>query len=176
MAALIAGCCGGIVKVGKPYADQWPASVASPPTVAGLVQVKDAKRSTRAKTLLNKINSWFDQDAFTVLYADSADRRRLTTAIGVTRFIASPGSSIDDAFTAIGPSLAISDQHPVDAGATGAQARCGSGRVDGQRVIACGWADHGSLVVALFTNRSEAESAAMTRTMRKTLIKRRSAS
>jgi len=174
MLALFAACCGVVVKDGKPYVDQWPASVAKTMAVDGLAQVTDAKRSTRAKNILRKLSTWHDEGSFTAIYTDSTDRRRLATVAGITRFISSPGGTIDTAFTTIGPDLGMTTSHRIPIGAAQAVGRCGTGRVDGQRVVVCGWADHGSLAVAMYTNRSETEGAAMIRTLRQTLIVRRS--
>jgi hypothetical protein len=169
----VVACCAGVWRSVGPYVQQWPASIATDRAVAGLVTTEDKARSTRAKSMLHKIDAWYDQDSFTALYADAADRRRLVTVFGVTRFIWSPGPDLDQAFDAVSGGIKLTGPHQVDVGPPGGEARCGAGQTEGRALVACGWADHGSLGIVLFTNRSEADSAALMQTIRTKLIIRR---
>ncbi|WP_432979161.1 hypothetical protein [Dactylosporangium sp. CA-233914] len=51
------------------------------------------------------------------------------------------------------------DVHDVDAGPLGGTMRCGTTKVDDSDLSVCGWADNGSLGVALFSGRNVADSA-----------------
>ncbi|GAA2352145.1 hypothetical protein [Dactylosporangium salmoneum] len=53
----------------------------------------------------------------------------------------------------------VRDLHDVDAGPLGGTVRCGATKVDDADLSVCGWADNGSLGVALFSSRSVTDSA-----------------
>ncbi|WP_433051388.1 hypothetical protein [Dactylosporangium sp. CS-033363] len=53
----------------------------------------------------------------------------------------------------------VRDTKDVDAGSLGGTMRCGTTKVDDSDLTVCGWADNGSLGVALFSNRGVPESA-----------------
>ncbi|MEU7872713.1 hypothetical protein [Dactylosporangium sp. NPDC049140] len=53
----------------------------------------------------------------------------------------------------------VRDAKDVDTGALGGTMRCGTTKVDDSDLTVCGWADNGSLGVALFSNRGVPESA-----------------
>ncbi|MBN1174155.1 MAG: hypothetical protein JXA67_18430 [Micromonosporaceae bacterium] len=169
---LSCGCCGFVVRQAKPYVEQWPASVTAGAEVTNLARTTDAKRTKRAKTMLKKIESWFDQDSFTIVFVDSDDRSRLVTAFGVTRFVKSPSEEVDNTLAALSADLAITGIHAVRAGQPGGEASCGSGKVEGQQLVVCGWADHGSLGIVMFTNRSESGCVAVMETLRRAIIRR----
>ena len=63
-----------------------------------------------------------------------------------------------------------------DPGPLGGTLRCGSTATDdpagAQRMTVCGWADHGSLAVAMFTGREPGPAAAVLRAMRPALERR----
>ena len=44
--------------------------------------------------------------------------------------------------------------------------KCGTTKTDAGDLTVCGWADHGSLALAMFDNRSEAEAAPLMRQIR----------
>jgi hypothetical protein len=60
----------------------------------------------------------------------------------------------------------VTGLHEVDAGELGGTMKCGSTTADGSDMTVCGWADHGSLALAMFPNRPEADSAALLREIR----------
>jgi hypothetical protein len=47
--------------------------------------------------------------------------------------------------------------------------KCGTTKTDGSSMAVCGWADHGSLGIAMFPNRPVDESADLLRTMRSSM-------
>ncbi|WP_426507582.1 hypothetical protein ACPPVO_55045 [Dactylosporangium sp. McL0621] len=53
----------------------------------------------------------------------------------------------------------VRDAKDVDTGPLGGTMRCGTTKVDDSDLTVCGWADNGSLGVALFSNRGVPESA-----------------
>ncbi|MFG2040701.1 hypothetical protein [Dactylosporangium sp. NPDC048998] len=71
-----------------------------------------------------------------------------------------PDNALDSAFGVVtDDNGGVRDVHGVDAGPLGGTMRCGVTKVDDADLSVCGWADNGSLGVALFSNRSAADSA-----------------
>jgi hypothetical protein len=50
--------------------------------------------------------------------------------------------------------------------------RCANGRKDGKAIAVCGWADHGSMAVALFVGRTIEQSAPILKDLREAIIER----
>lgn len=57
-------------------------------------------------------------------------------------------------------------------GKRGEHVRCAVGQDDGEGIVACTWADHGSLGTALFTRLSTEDSAALLATLRAEILTR----
>jgi hypothetical protein len=67
---------------------------------------------------------------------------------------------LDTAFNLISDNQgAVTGLHDVDAGKLGGTMKCGTTVTTDGNMSVCGWADHGSLALAMFPNRSETESA-----------------
>jgi hypothetical protein len=56
------------------------------------------------------------------------------------------------------------------AGGFGVHEECGIGHSDGDTVVVCAWADHGSLATVLLTRRSLDESAQLVEQLRGTVL------
>ena len=54
---------------------------------------------------------------------------------------------------------AVTGLHQVPAGPLGGTMKCGTTKADGADMPVCGWADHGSLALAIFPGRSVDDSA-----------------
>jgi hypothetical protein len=164
-------CCGGVTLWGKTYVDQYPASIAAEADVPGLARSKDDARQKTADSLLGKVESeQWDEASYSVLYTDS--RSRGTTLLATTRFIVDPEKDLTARFADLTGELKITGDAEVDAGPLGGYKRCGTGSLNGRGVAVCGWADHGSLAVAVFGNRSVDESSALLDTIREAVLKR----
>jgi hypothetical protein len=50
--------------------------------------------------------------------------------------------------------------------------KCGTTKSDDGNLTVCGWSDHGSLALAMFTNRTESDAATLLREIRNTTQKR----
>jgi len=164
-------CCGGVSLWAKPYVDEYPASIAAEADVPGLARSKDDGRQKTADALLGKVESeQWDEASYSVLYTDN--RQRGATLLATTRFIYNPEKDLTARFADLTGDLKITGDAEVDAGALGGYKRCGTGTLNGRTVAVCGWADHGSLAVAVFGNRSVDESAALLDTIREAVLKR----
>jgi hypothetical protein len=60
----------------------------------------------------------------------------------------------------------VTGVHAVPAGTFGGTMKCGTTRTDDGEMPVCGWADHGSVALAMFPQRSEAEAAGILREIR----------
>jgi hypothetical protein len=105
------------------------------------------------------------------VYADSAGHSVLF--FGGTATIWSPDSQLDNAFSLISDKQgAVTDLHKVDAGPLGGTMKCGTTKSDDGTLAVCGWADHGSLALAMFPNQPESAAAPLLRTIRDATQKR----
>jgi hypothetical protein len=164
-------CCGGITLWGRPFIDEYPASIANEADVPGLTRSNDAGRQRTADQLLGTVESeQWDEQSVTVLYTDQ--RQRGTTLLATTRFVLDPEKDLTDRFAKLTGQLQIKGDAEVEAGDLGGYRRCGTGTLNGRTVAVCGWADHGSLAVGVFGGRSVTEAAQLLDTIRTAVLKR----
>ena len=105
------------------------------------------------------------------VYADSTGHTVLF--FGGTATIWSPDTQLDNAFDLISDKQgAVTGLHKVDAGSLGGTMKCGTTKSDNGTLAVCGWADHGSLALAMFPNQPESAAAPLLRTIRDATQKR----
>ncbi|GIH19941.1 hypothetical protein [Rugosimonospora africana] len=93
------------------------------------------------------------------VYSDPANKDRVVLLFGGTGSISSPDKELGSALGLLDDSSgSITGLHDVPAGPLGGTMRCGTSNGDGGPMTVCGWADNGSLAVALFPDRSMDES------------------
>jgi hypothetical protein len=166
-----AACCGGCVTWARPFVDEYPASIAADADVPGLTRSTDAARRRAADELLALIESeQLDEQSVRLLYNDQ--RQRATTVVATTRFVLDPEKDLVDRFTRLTTKLKLTGVRAVDAGTLGGHQRCAAGSLGGRAVAVCGWADHGSLAVGVFSGRSVDDAATLLDTIRDTVLKR----
>jgi hypothetical protein len=169
--AITAACCGGVVTWAKPYVDQYPASIVGNAEVPGLRSSTDAARRRAAQELLDVIvSNQADEDAASMLWTDSHQRGVLVVV--TTRFVNHPDGDLTKRFDQLTKTLKLTGVTAVDPGPLGGTERCGAGASSGRAVAVCGWADHGSLGVGVFSGRSQAEAADLLGTIRASIVKR----
>jgi hypothetical protein len=170
---LPAGCCGGVVLWARPYVDEYPASIAAEAEVPGLSPIAsvDPARRRAADQVLAKVESdQIDEQSTTLLYAD--DRQRMVAVLVTTRFVKDPGRDLTDRFTKLAEPLRLGPAKSVEAGPLGGYEQCAAGSYANKKAAVCGWADHGSLGVGVFTGRSVDDAAELLRTIRASIVKR----
>ena len=92
---------------------------------------------------------------------------------GGTTLIMNPSKDLNTAFGLISDSQgAVTGLHEVPAGRFGGTMKCGTTKSDDGELVVCGWADHGSLALAMFPGRSEDDSATLLREIRDATQKR----
>jgi hypothetical protein len=108
------------------------------------------------------------------VYQDPGSADRKVLFFGGTSVQLSPAHQLDQALTLLNDDTGIvSGLHEVPAGPLGGIAKCGTSNGDGGAMPVCGWADNGSLAVALFPGRTVDDAAKLLLDLR-TAIEHRS--
>ena len=138
---------------------QKDATLSTPSEVAGLRLDNSEDGRTTGDYLRTALSAEVDLDnAVGAVYADGSGRSVLF--FGGTALIWTPGDDLDTAFELISDDQgSVTGLHEVSAGKLGGTMRCGTTVTDDGNMSVCGWADHGSLALAMFPNRSQDESA-----------------
>jgi hypothetical protein len=147
------------------------------------VQVADLKRddSPVAKehaseliAILRAQISDLDTSTGAVYEEPSGDARHSVMIFGGTTMLWNPERELDSVLSFISESGedGLKELGTVDPGPLGGVMKCGSTQMDNAPMAICGWADHGSIAVALFPGRSTSDSAGLMRTLRSAALKR----
>jgi hypothetical protein len=162
LASLLAvGLAGASVLgyVGWRISTQKDATLTVPATVAGLsVDGSDEGRST-ADYLQTALSADVDLDkAVGAVLTDGSPNNVLF--FGGTTLFWTPEDDLKTAFGLVSDDQgAVTGLHDVPAGPLGGTMKCGTTQADSAEIPVCGWADHGSLALAMFPGRSVDDSA-----------------
>jgi len=142
--------------------------LATPDTVAGLHHETDADAVQTAEYMRDAIVANASlRNGVGAVYADPAAQGRDVLFFGGTGSVGSPADALNGAFGLLNDQTgSVSGIHPVAAGPMGGVMRCGTSNGDGAPIPVCGWADGGSLALAMFPNRTVAEAAPLFRQIR----------
>jgi hypothetical protein len=104
-------------------------------------------------------------------YAPNGDKQHMVEVVAIAELFLSPGAEIGNAFREVpNDELTVSGVHEVSTGKQGGIVKCGSGEVKASGLLVpvamCVWADHGSMGLGIFFNRSVEESAPIFVTIR----------
>lgn len=171
LSAMLAVSLAGATVIGYTgwrIASQKDATITAPKDVAGLVIDESDNGRQTAEYLATALSADVDFDqAVGAVYTDLGRADRGVLFFGGTTLIWTPGSDLDTAFELVADDQgAVTGLDDVSPGPLGGTMKCGSTRSDDGDITVCGWADHGSLALALFPNRPVNESAALMRTLR----------
>ena len=158
--------------VGWRISSQKDATLTVPATVAELsVDTSEEGRST-ADYLQTALSADVDLDrAVGAVFTDGSGKNVLF--FGGTTLFWTPADDLKTAFGLVSDDQgAVTDLHDVPAGDLGGTMKCGTTKADGADMPVCGWADHGSLALAMFPGRSVEESAKLLVTIRSAAQKR----
>lgn len=139
----------------------------STPTTIGSLTLDDSEQATAtADYLQTALSAEISMDkAVGAVYSGGDDRTVLF--FGGTTLLWSPGSDLDSAFDLVSDDQsAVTGLKEVDAGDLSGTMKCGVAKSDDGDLTVCGWADHGSLALAMFADRTEAEAAPLMRELR----------
>lgn len=148
-------------SVGWRVYQQKDADLAVPQEVAGLRLDQSERAQETAEYLRTAIGARIDLDrSIGVVYTDPASAERSVLLFGGTTLIWTPGSDLDTLFDVLADDTgAVNGLHEVDAGDLGGVMKCGESVAPEGNTTVCGWADHGSVVLALLPNRTQDEGA-----------------
>jgi hypothetical protein len=160
--------------VGWRVSQQKDAQLETPPEVAGLRLDQSARAQETADYLRTAIGARIDLDqSIGVVYTDPASAERSVLLFGGTTLIWTPGSDLDTLFDLLSDDNGkVNNLHEVDAGDLDGVMKCGESVAPEGNTTVCGWADHGSVVLALLPGRSQDEGATMLRDIRGTIQSR----
>lgn len=115
-----------------------------------------------------------DSSAGAVYEEPSGDASHSVMIFGGTTLLWNPGRELDTVLTFISESSEdkLNELAEVDPGPLGGVMKCGTTQMDSAQLAICGWADHGSIAVALFPGRSTSDAAGLMRTLRSAAEKR----
>jgi hypothetical protein len=145
--------------VGWRISSQKDATLTVPAKVAGLnVDGSDDGRST-ADYLQTALSADVDLDhAVGAVFTDGSDKDVLF--FGGTTLFWTPEDDLKTAFGLVSDDQgAVTGLHDVPAGPLGGTMKCGTTQAEGATMPVCGWADHGSLALAMFPGRTVDDSA-----------------
>jgi hypothetical protein len=140
----------------------------STPAKIGALTLDDSEQATSTADYLQAaLNAEIPMDkAVGAVYSGGDEKSVLF--FGGTTLLWSPESDLDSAFDLVNDEQStIAGLKEVDPGDFGGTMKCGVARsqTDGDLAV-CGWADHGSLALAMFPNRAESEAAPLMREIR----------
>jgi hypothetical protein len=173
---LVLGLAGAAVlgTFGWGVAREKDATLTPPNEVAGLTRDTSENATAAAEDLRTTLSAKIDLDSsIGVIYADPASPTRSVLVFGGTTLIWTPESDLDTTFGLFSDKTGeVTGITEVDAGSLGGVMKCGMTASPEGDIAVCGWADHGSLTMALFPNRPATESATVLRQIREATQKR----
>ncbi|MFG3423495.1 hypothetical protein ACIBTZ_28755 [Micromonospora sp. NPDC049460] len=175
--AALVGLAGAatIGTAGWRVAQQKDADLTTPDRVAGLVR----DNSERARSTSDYLRSGFAADidldsSFGTVYQDPADDKRSVLVFGGTTLLWQPERDLDSLFGLLTDETGkVTGLREVPAGRLGGVMKCGTTSGDGGDFAVCGWADHGSVVMAMFPGRSVDDAGGLFREMREEIQTRK---
>lgn len=170
---LTVGCCCGVpAYLVQPMAEQHPATATLPAQISDLRRHDDAGSKRMIQQLKGEM--WKEHpladDTFAGVYR--TDDGKLVTIFGATGFRLSPDKDLDTELAWLTPRFHLADPRSINTNVRGEYVTCGTGRDRGTSLVACTWADHGSIGTALFTRLSVPDSADLLAHLRATIISR----
>jgi hypothetical protein len=150
---------------------QYPASAGLPQQVADL-HLRDDEASARTTRRLEREMqlTYWPEDTFAGIYTAANGKRVII--FGATGFRLSPDEDVNAEIGRLRDAYHLEGVRPVDTGVRGEHQRCGTGRADGEAVVVCTWADHGSIASGVFDRLSVDDSARLLAQLRSSIVSR----
>ncbi|GIJ78525.1 hypothetical protein SAMN05443287_109252 [Micromonospora phaseoli] len=147
---------------------QKDAQITTPDQVAGLTRDGSERASSTADYLRSGLAADIELDSsFGAVYQDPADAGRSVLLFGGTTLLWQPERDLESLFGLMADEAgAVNGLRDVSPGRLGGVMKCGSTSGEGGDFAVCGWADHGSVAIAMFPLRSVDESAQLLREIR----------
>ncbi|MBO3738232.1 hypothetical protein J5X75_11925 [Actinoplanes sp. NEAU-H7] len=158
LAVTVAGA-GTMAVLGWRINSQRNATLATPTSIGSLTLDDSEEATATADYLQTALSAEIPMTKAVGAVYTGADEKSVLF-FGGTRLIWSPSSELDTAFDLVGDDQgAVTDIKDVEAGDLGGTMKCGVTHSPEGDLTVCGWADHGSLALAMFPNRTPAEAA-----------------
>jgi len=114
------------------------------------------------------------RDTVAGFYEDPSDQAKLVMIAGVTSDLPDPDAELDGTFRGLSTGgLPVKNIKKTKAGPLGGVAKCGTSAASGTPVAVCAWADHGSVGMTFFYNRTVAQSTSLFLKIRSAMLKRK---
>jgi hypothetical protein len=170
LGALVAVGLAGVALVGIAGARIWQqkdAVLRPPASIGGLTRDRSASAAETAADLSTALAAGIDvDDSVAVVYADGSSTDRSVFLFGGTALLFSPERELDEVLLRLVARRFVTGMREVPAGDLGGVMKCGMAEVPDDSMSVCGWADHGSVAVAMFPHREVAEAASLMRQLR----------
>ena len=142
-------------------AQQRDAKISTPERVADLqLDHRDGARETAEYVRDAVATSVKLEESVAAVYSDTAAADRSVIFAGGSGLIWNPEEALSKVFALMSDETGgVTGVRDVRPGPLGGQVRCGSTATPEGDLPVCGWADHGSVGIALFPNRSVDEAA-----------------
>src|SRR5262249_39109735 len=143
---------------GKPILDQYPAKVTAGPSIAGFDQSTNPELVSLSQQMNTefKAGSELDSTAVGVYHKPDDEEQKVIMVVAGSALLLRPATELQSAFASMSSGgLTVTSTHKVDAGDLGGYAQCGTSVTGGVKLAVCGWADHGSLGMIMFFDRSD---------------------
>ncbi|KUL38210.1 hypothetical protein [Actinoplanes awajinensis] len=169
LSSLLAIGVAGIAALGWFYwqiSSESDATLKLPPQIGELTLDTSQNAQDTADYLQTALSAEVDLDK-TVGAVYTAGESKNVLFFGGTTLFWSPGKDLDTSFSLISDEQgAVVNLHEVPAGKLGGTMKCGTTKTESGDLPVCGWADHGSLALAMFPDRPESEAATLMRQIR----------
>jgi hypothetical protein len=169
-AALAIGVAGAVAIgiAGWRIAGQKDATLDPPAQAAGLIRDDSERAKSTADYLRDGFAADIDLDqSIGAIYNDPADPKRTVLLFGGTTLVWQPERDLDSLFELVSDDTGkISALHEVPAGELGGVMKCGTTATADGDLSVCGWADHGSVALAMFPGRTVDDAAVLLRNLR----------
>jgi hypothetical protein len=153
---------------------QRSASLTAPPAV-GTYTLDSSEAATAASTdLTTTLRAQIEVDnAVGAVYTDPAAGVSKSVIIAAgSVFLFNPERELDTVIGFGGNTEEVAQMTKVEPGPLAGVMKCGTGGKGEDALTVCGWADHGSIAIALFPGHSTEEAAALMRDFRGAMEKR----
>ena len=139
----------------------------STPVKVGALTLDDSEQATATADYLQTALSAEIELTKAVGAVYTGNDEKSVLFFGGTTLLWSPESDLDTAIRLVSDDQgSVTGLKEVDAGEFGGTMKCGTTKSTEGDLAVCGWADHGSLALAMFPNRTEAEAAPLMRELR----------
>ncbi|MEU4423105.1 hypothetical protein AB0F81_20970 [Actinoplanes sp. NPDC024001] len=142
-------------------------TLSAPPKIGSLTLNSSEDATATADYLQGALSAEVSMDKTVGGVYTTADGKNVLF-FGGTTLLWSPEKDLDISFELISDEEgAVTGLHEVDAGDLGGVMKCGVTHSEGTDLTVCGWADHGSLALAMFPEQPESTAAPLMQEIRK---------